>query len=75
MRGMFAKSSPTELAKQRKKIDACLGCNLPVHVCCGIPSQCKERYERYKVEMEKAKLKWDKPKANAGEEDYGKKEA
>lgn len=44
----------------------CLNCTLPEHVCCGMPSKCRERYEKYKVEMEKAKLKWSQPRKRRG---------
>lgn len=76
---IFAKASADEIAKQRTKIDACLNCNLPEHCCCGMPSKCRENYEKYKIEMEKAKAKWSQSKKiagrkrNAGEESYGKK--
>lgn len=28
----------------------CLDCNLPASVCCGIPRQCRARYEKKLVE-------------------------
>ncbi|MDE7083540.1 MAG: hypothetical protein K2O89_07580 [Clostridia bacterium] len=37
----------------------CLDCTLPMHVCCGIPRQCKTRYEKYLEKKAEAELKQD----------------
>lgn len=35
----------------------CLSCTLPMHVCCGIPRECKARYEKYLERQKAAELK------------------
>ena len=35
----------------------CLNCTLPMHVCCGIPRECKARYEKYLERQKAAELK------------------
>lgn len=40
----------------------CLNCTLPTHVCCGIPRQCKERYEKYLEKKAEAERKQNMPR-------------
>lgn len=35
----------------------CLDCTLPTHVCCGIPRECKARYEKYLAKKAEADSK------------------
>lgn len=40
----------------------CLNCTFPTHVCCGVPKQCRARYEKYLEKKAKDERKRKVPK-------------
>lgn len=43
-------------------LDECLNCTLPMHVCCGIPKQCRARYAKYLEKKAEAERKKNQPR-------------